>query len=45
MDGRIEGVGEIRFSNGNVYRGEMKDDKRHGKGVFLWVDGERYEGE
>ncbi len=38
------GIG-IWTSTGSIYRGEWKDNLRHGKGSFEWVGGERYEGE
>jgi predicted Ser/Thr protein kinase len=44
VDGKISGSGKIMFANGNVYVGEMLNDKRHGRGVFTWADGEKYEG-
>ena len=27
------------------YEGELKDDKRHGKGTHIWDNGDKYEGE
>lgn len=29
----------INYNNGNKYVGEMKNGKRHGRGVFIWADG------
>lgn len=29
---------------GDMYVGEYKDDKRHGKGLYTMKDGTRYEG-
>ena len=29
----------IEYDNGNMYVGETKDGKRHGRGIFLWKDG------
>lgn len=38
------GIG-IWTSTGSIYRGEWKDNLRHGKGSFEWAEGERYVGE
>ena len=38
------GVGINRVIHGG-YKGEWKDDKAHGRGVYTHVDGSRYEGE
>ena len=32
-------------SDGDIYDGEWKDDKQHGKGTFKWPHGDMYEGE
>ena len=32
------------FPDGNIYDGEYKDNKRHGKGVSTFKDGSKYEG-
>ena len=40
-----EGIG-VRLPDGSAYFGEInKDGKMHGRGVFVWPDGDRYEGE
>ena len=31
--------------DGAVYEGEYQDEKKHGYGVFKWVDGAKYDGE
>ncbi|XP_049947361.1 MORN repeat-containing protein 3-like [Schistocerca serialis cubense] len=31
--------------SGNTYKGEWKNNKRHGKGIFLETSGKRYEGD
>lgn len=36
---------ELHFSNGDVYIGELINDKRHGKGVYKWKNGSSYEGD
>ncbi len=33
------------FSDGNVYEGNFKDDKPHGKGIMIYTDGRVYEGD
>ena len=30
---------------GNRYQGELRNGKRHGRGVMAWSDGRRYRGE
>jgi hypothetical protein len=32
-------------SDGSLYEGEYKDDKRNGRGKYTWPDGQVYEGE
>lgn len=34
----------IEYDNGNMYVGETKDGKRHGRGIFLWKDGSSWYG-
>lgn len=36
---------EKDYKSGAVYKGEMADNKRYGRGLFVWTDGTRYEGE
>ena len=48
VDGKASGEGRLvwRGSFGeNVYEGEYRDGKEHGRGTFTWGDGGRYEGE
>ena len=41
-----DGKGKEYYSNGNIkYDGEFINDKREGKGKFIWEDGEYYIGE
>jgi hypothetical protein len=35
----------VKFTNGSIYNGEWIAGKRHGRGVLIWEDGSRYEGE
>ena len=40
-----DGYGTVKYKNGHVYNGYMKDGKKHGFGKLLCDDGEVYEGE
>ena len=42
---RLKRQGTLLLSNGKSYAGEFKDDVMHGRGVFKWLDGRRYEGD
>lgn len=33
------------LENGAIYRGQMKNNKREGRGTQKWIDGSEYEGE
>jgi hypothetical protein len=37
--------GVINYENGNKYIGELKNGKRHGQGLYLWLDGSAWYGE
>lgn len=39
------GAGTMIFPNGNLYIGEFLKGQRHGKGVILYNDGTKYEGQ
>jgi hypothetical protein len=39
VGGNLEGKGRFDYLDGSVYEGEMKDDKKHGKGIFIESDG------
>lgn len=41
----MNGEGEFYWPDGRRYKGEYKDDKKHGFGIFYWNDNRRYEGE
>ena len=30
--------------NGNVYKGEWRNNKKHGKGIFYWPNAKQFEG-
>ena len=32
----------MRYREGDVYTGEMAEDKRHGRGTMLYADGREY---
>jgi hypothetical protein len=34
----------MNYDNGNIYEGEFHKEKRHGTGVLLLKNGDRYEG-
>ena len=40
----VEERPEYIFSNGARYKGQWKEDMRHGYGMQIWADGARYEG-
>ena len=35
---------EFVFENGAVYKGQWKNEQRHGYGIQIWPDGAKYEG-
>ncbi|MBF0623349.1 MAG: hypothetical protein HQL82_00930 [Magnetococcales bacterium] len=39
------GYGEARFVNGNLYRGQYRKGRKHGRGTFIWRDGRMYDGQ
>lgn len=39
-----DGLGTFWFPNGDIYKGEWKDDIISGSGVMIYADGTRYEG-
>ena len=47
-NGRASGPGELSWhydGKTELYEGEMRDGKRHGRGTYVWANGDRYEGE
>lgn len=39
-----QGYGKIILSNGEVFEGQFKDDKVHGRGIFKKLDGKVIKG-
>jgi hypothetical protein len=44
-DGKKNGKGTYYFANANKFIGDWIDDHRTGQCVFLWTNGDRYEGQ
>jgi len=40
----MEGYGEFKFKNGDFYKGEWKNNKQNGQGLYFWKDGRSYNG-
>lgn len=40
----MDGIGVYTWQDGRQYRGEYKDDKKHGYGIYTWSDGRTYSG-
>lgn len=34
----------IEYNSGDLYKGEILDDKKHGKGTYIWKNGDIFEG-
>jgi hypothetical protein len=34
----MEGIGVYTWKDGRSYEGEYSDDKKHGYGIYTWVD-------
>ena len=46
LDDKFSWQGILRdVKRGETYTGEWKDNKMHGKGIFTWKDGRKYDGE
>ena len=43
-ENKIEGNGTMKWRNGNIYQGEMKNGKMNGRGRFIPKDGIPSEG-
>ena len=42
--GKMFGLGKLSYQNSDSYQGEWKNDKRHGKGIFIKYKVSKYEG-
>jgi hypothetical protein len=43
--GQFEGLGKLRYANGETYQGKFLADQQDGRGVHRWPSGASYEGE
>lgn len=44
QDGARNGIGMLIAGDGSIYMGKWKDGLYHQEGIYLYPDGERYEG-
>lgn len=44
LDRKRNGIGAMKYPNGDVYIGYWKDGKKHGNGKIVYHDGAEYEG-
>jgi hypothetical protein len=42
-DGRVYRKGKKYYTNRDTYEGEFLDGMRHGKGTYLYINGDRYQ--
>ena len=42
---KLFGIKKIKYKNGDIYIGEVKNNKKHGKGKYIFANGEIYIGE
>lgn len=42
--GRMCGIGQSRWNDGQVYEGQYVNDPMHGFGTFVWSNGQHYKG-
>ena len=35
----------MKFDNGDIYKGQLKEKLMHGMGHYIWANGEEYLGE
>ena len=45
MGGNMKGNGIEIFSNGDIFKGQFKNDKANGYGAFYFKNGDKYKGE
>ena len=45
LDGKRDGIGTLTSNNGEMYKGEWKNDVKEGKGVYKYKTGNIYDGE
>ena len=43
--GNVEGPARVTFPSGNVYEGQFKGGRSHGRGTFTWAHGAVFEGD
>ena len=43
--GICNGIAQVRWTTGGVYKGNLMNNERHGQGKMEWSDGTIYEGE
>lgn len=44
-NGKMHGLGTLKYSNGAVYTGMLKDGKLNGQGIITFPNGDKYDGE
>ena len=40
----MHGEGTYKWSDGRIFMGHFKNDKKSGVGIYLWKDGRAYNG-
>ena len=41
----MDGLGEIKWPDGRYHKGYYKQDKKDGRGIYIWSDGKKFIGE
>lgn len=44
-EGKMDGLGEFKYPNGEFYKGKFEHNKRSGQGICIYPDGTAYFGE